>query len=47
MKKTYEKLEIDVVVFEKKDVLTASAQSQEHDNAFIDYSMLFSSFFRS
>lgn len=47
MKKPYEKLEIDVVVFEKKDVLTASAQPQEHDNAYINYSMLFNDFFSS
>ena len=47
MKKPYEKLEIDVVVFEKKDVLTASTQSQEHDNAFINYSLFFNDFFSS
>lgn len=48
MKKPYEKLEIDVVVFEKKDVITASGVLfKAHDNAYIDYSQLFNSFFSS
>ncbi len=37
MKKPYENLEVEVIVFEKKDVVTASGaenQSAEQDNAF-------------
>ena len=45
MKKIYEKVEIDVTVFEKKDIITASAQPQEHDNAYVSYSLLFNDFF--
>ena len=47
MKKTYEKLEIDVVIFKKNDIITASVQSQEHDNGYIDFSEFFSTFFIS
>ena len=47
MKKTYEKLEIDIVIFEKNDIITASALPQEHDNAYVNYSELFSDFFVS
>lgn len=47
MKKTYEKLVIDIVVFEKKDVITASAQETDHDNGYIDFSDFFSTFFVS
>lgn len=47
MKKPYEGLVIDVVVFEKQDVLTASAQTYEHDNAYINYCQLFGDFFSS
>lgn len=43
MKKTYEKAEIEIIVFEKKDVLTASAgDPTDNDNAYVDFSSLFS-----
>ena len=46
MKKTYEKFEMEIFLFEKKDVLVASAVLPvDHDNAYIDYSVLLDDFF--
>ena len=43
MKKSYEKAQIEIFMFEKKDVLPASAGStSDHDNAYVDFSSLFS-----
>lgn len=44
MKKTYENLQMEVIVFDKKDIVTASA---EHDNLFQNISVFsdFESFF--
>ena len=50
MKKTYEKFEMEVFVFDKEDVLVASGilpVKSEHDNAYVDYSTLFDDFFMS
>lgn len=43
MKKAYEKAEIEIFVFGDKDVLTASSvKPTDNDNAYVDYSSLFS-----
>ena len=48
MKKTYEKFEMEVYLFDKKDTIVASAVLPvEHDNAYVDYSELFGDFFTS
>ncbi len=34
MKKTYENLQIEVIAFNKKDVITASSLTSDHDNTY-------------
>ena len=46
MKKTYESIKMEIFLFEKKDVLVASAiLPVDHDNAYIDYSTVLDGFF--
>ena len=49
MKKVYENLEIEVISFEKQDVITASIVPQSIDNGFSLFSTYgaFEDFFRS
>lgn len=47
MKKTYEKFEMEIFLFEKKDVVTASAKPVDNDNSYINVSALFNDFFAS
>lgn len=49
MKKPYKKFEMEVFLFEQKDILVASGVvlPVKHDNAYVDYSNLFDDFFES
>lgn len=45
MKKQYEKLEMEVIIFKKEDVVVASnvvlPVDEEHDNSYVNFSSFF------
>ena len=48
MKKPYEKLEMEIFLFKKEDVVTASsAESRDIDNSYVNFTDLFNDFFTS
>ncbi len=48
MKKTYEKFEMEIFLFKKKDVVTASsAEPRDIDNSYVNFTALFNDFFTS
>ncbi len=48
MKKPYEKFEMEIFLFKKKDVVTASsAEPRDIDNSYVNFTALFNDFFTS
>ena len=46
MKKPYEKFEMEIFLFKKKDVVT-SAEPRDIDNSYVNFTALFNDFFTS